>query len=278
MTAGLHISLMGIDGAGKTSIAHELALALRRKGYTPEIVSWKSVITRGDHVAGDVLASISMAAYKLQFAEAEPLDESYDLRTLMATDATTQFFQETELVLRKVSVGRNAAYPLVSAALLELAGNYYLHNAHVLPIVKRGGVVIEESCGFKHVLKNALMAQRLAAPGSSIEKEAGDIIDRASALFGGVMKPSFGYWVDADPRLALTWREDSNVSSTNFEDYGLMGAARDATSFISMQNDCRHHFASFAKRWGWNRLEMLDVPKDRNLRSALDAIEGTLPP
>ena len=277
MKPGVLLSLIGIDGAGKTSIAKALASLLRDRGHSPEIVSWKGVMAQDGLLAGEVLASISMAAYKLQFAEAEPVDTGCNLRAKLGVDSTEQFFRETEAELRDVSVRRNTPEALLSAALVELAGNCYLHHAHVVPIVRNGGVAIVESCGFKHVLKNALMAQRLAAPGSATHREAGETIQRASVYFGEMLKPCAGFWVDAEPRLALAWRERDSLSSTNFEDYGLTGTARDATAFVAMQSDCRVHFDWFARRWGWAQLQMTDQPKDRNLEAALSIIERSWP-
>lgn len=277
MKTGIQISLIGIDGAGKTTLAQALSQWLRSRGHAPEVVSWKSVIAQGGLLAGDVLSSISMAAYKLQFAEAQPVDQVGNLRELLAVDSTDRFFRETEDLLRGLSVHRNAAHALLSAALVELAGNCYLHHARVLPVVRDGGVVIVESCGFKHVLKNALMAQQLAEPGSALHRETMEVLERASVYFGELLKPTAGYWVDADPGMAAAWRSLGGVSSTNFEDYGLIGASRDSSAFVAMQRDCRAHFERFAGRWGWTRLEMLDRPKESNLRAALDVIERTLP-
>jgi len=141
--------------------------------------------------------------------------------------------------------------------------------------MRNGRVLIEESCGFKHVLKNALYAQRLdTTEDDPISQEAQKLIEKASAFFGEIMKPTYGYWVDADPKLSLEWRKRTNISSTNFEDYGLMGSRGEA-SFLRMQEDCRRHFATFAQQRGWIRLEMRDVAKELNLQSAISTIERT---
>ena len=58
----VHVSLLGIDGAGKTSVANALAHYVREKGRDAHIVSWKHVIPVPGYVPGVTLSSISMAA------------------------------------------------------------------------------------------------------------------------------------------------------------------------------------------------------------------------
>lgn len=270
----VHVSLLGIDGAGKTSVANALAHYVREKGRDAHIVSWKHVIPVPGYVPGVTLSSISMAAYKLQFSAATPLSNTCDLPNLLHQDSVQEFFQVSEPSLRDSRIGSNSAYPFISAAMLEIAGNFYLHHAHIRSLMMGDCVVIEESSGFKHAVKNALLAIRLAEGSQALLDEAHRIIKFASQVFGVSLKPDAGFWVDADPHLAVHWRAKSGVLDTNFENYGLAGDA--SASFLEMQTDCRTHFLEFAERWSWTRIHMPDKPKDANVQVALDRICTTI--
>lgn len=264
---GLHIALLGIDGAGKTSVASALAESLRERGRAVRVTSWKDIIAHGDDASRNVLASISMGAYKLQFSEAIAQDGTRAFAPDLEVDSVKHFFTETEAKLREQKVLSNRPAPFLAAALLEIAGSHYLHHACIRQFVKSGTVVIEESCGFKHALKNALLAIRVA---DATSDEAQRIIELASLSFGSSLSPDHGFWVDADPQLARRWRERAEVADTNFEDYGLAGEAK--RSFLDMQADCRIHFEEFANRWSWTRVPMNDRPKAENVVAALRTI------
>jgi hypothetical protein len=271
MTLGRHISLMGIDGAGKTSIAMALADLLKRKGYVAEVVSWKSVMSGSDAMVGKILAHHAMTSSKLQLFKASAFDSKTNLEALLSEEGFSQF-RQTEQVMRQIPIERNEAFPFLSAALLELSGSVFLHHAYLSERIKDGRVVIEESCGFKHVLKNVLLAQRLAIEGTSVHMAAKAVLENAQLFFGSLLRTSHGYWIDTDPHTALEWRIRHGEPTTNFENYGLSGT-ESGGSFLAMQHDCRRVFALAAKEWRWARLEMLNRPKEANIRAAIETIE-----
>ena len=271
MSLGPHISLIGIDGAGKTSIAFALAASMTRKGYEAEVVSWRSVMRAPDSLSGTILGHHAMTSTKLQLCRATS-DRAIDLPALLSDGRLESFFRVTEPILREIQVRRNEAFPFVSSALLELSGSIYLHHAYISERRLAGRMVIEESCGFKHVLKNVLMTQRLAGKESSLHRAAAVVLETAQLLFGTLLPPTHGYWIDTDPVLASTWRTNNGEPTTNFEDYGLLGTDQ-GVSFLAMQEDCRRAFARAAEAWRWRRMEMPDRPKGVNIQAAVDAIE-----
>jgi hypothetical protein len=172
-----------------------------------------------------------------------------------------------------MTIEQNAPDLFLCSALLELAGNIFLYRTHVHAALQSGATLIEESYGFKHVLKNVLMILRSAPPGSPFQRVALDHLASATRAFGTLLLPTHGYWIDTDPQLALRWRLAGADGITTFEDYGLVGE-RGSSSFLALQSDCRRFFAQAAAEWRWQRIEMQDRSVEENTRHALAVIEG----
>jgi hypothetical protein len=272
--APLHIALMGVDGAGKSSIAVELAAALREAGRPAEIVSFKRAMAGTEPVTSSILAHVAYASLKCQYAEAELADSGLDVPALLSATDVERSFPESERLLRAVPVQRNASRPFLSSALLEVVGGFWVQS-YVETRLRAGMCVIDESYAFKHVLKNVLLAQRLAGPGTVVHAEAQRVLETAIELFGTLLGPAVGCWVDTDPQLALQWRTKAGGETTAFENYGLLGETGDE-SFLALQEDCRVLFAAAAQRWGWQRVTMDDQPREDNLARALRLIAGSL--
>ncbi|GLW46810.1 hypothetical protein Stsp02_24720 [Streptomyces sp. NBRC 14336] len=269
--AGLHIALMGIDGAGKSSIAVELADTLRAGGHEVEIVNFKRAMAGAEPATAQVLSHVAFAALRAQYAEAVPADPATDLGALLAREDDAAKFSEIEDGLRAVDVAANRARPLLSSAVLEIVGGFWVHT-YVASRLRDGVVVVNDSFGYKHVLKNVLLAQRLSAPGSPEHTEARRVLDTARTLFHALFGPTLGYWVDTDPRLAVRWRAATGDVTTPFESYGLAGEHGDA-SFLAMQDHCRDAFREAAHAWQWQTVALTDVPKEQNISGAVRRIE-----
>ncbi|MFF5106433.1 hypothetical protein [Streptomyces sp. NPDC000134] len=268
---GLHIALMGIDGAGKSTIAVELAESLRAGGHEVEIVNFKRAMAGAEPATSGVLSHVAFAALRAQYAEAVPADPLNDLGALLAGDDDAAKFSEIEERLRAVDVAANSARPLLSSAVLEIVGGFWVHS-YVESRLRDGVVVVNDSFGYKHVLKNVLLAQRMSGPGSPEHTEAQRVLDTARGLFHALFGPTYGYWVDTDPRLAVRWRAATGDVTTPFESYGLAGEHGDA-SFLAMQDHCRDAFRQAAHGWRWQTVALADVPKDENISGAVRRIE-----
>ncbi|MEV0633513.1 hypothetical protein AB0I77_00750 [Streptomyces sp. NPDC050619] len=268
---GLHIALMGIDGAGKSTIAVELADSLRAAGHKVEIVNFKRAMAGAEPATAGVLFHVAFAALRAQYAEAVPADPLSDLATLLTGDDDSAKFSEIEDGLRAVDVSGNGARPLLSSAVLEIVGGFWVHS-YVESRLRDGVVVVNDSFGYKHALKNVLLAQRLSGPGSSVHAEAQRVLEAARSLFHALFRPTYGYWVDTDPRLALRWRATTGDVTTPFESYGLAGEHGEA-SFLAMQDHCRQAFGEAAREWQWQSIALADVPREENIGRAVRLIE-----
>jgi hypothetical protein len=271
MNQRLHIALMGIDGAGKTTVAVELAQSLRNQGRAVDIVSFKRAMIGANPSTSSILAHVAFASLKSQYAAAVPADSAADLGSLLSENDLGRFFPEAERRLRSVPIESNTALPFLSCALLEVVGGFWV-QAYIESRLQAGIGVIDESYAFKHALKNVLLAQRMSTRGSPVHVAAQGVLDTARSLFGSLLQPTHGYWIDTDPLLALRWRTLAGETTTSFENYGLMGETGEE-SFLAMQDDCRVAFESAARDWKWQRITMPDLPREENIGSAIRAIE-----
>lgn len=280
MSQPIHIALMGIDGAGKSTLAVRLTESIRASGRDAEIVSFKRAMAHADPLTSGILGQLASASLRCQYADAEPDEPTCDPGLLLSeagngsvlTEVTG--LAEVEGLLRAVSIRRNLADPFLSSALLEVVGGFWVHR-YVESRLREGIVVVDESYAFKHALKNVLIARRLAAPGSAVDAGAQHVLDVARSLYGCLLQPTNGYWIDTDPALSLRWRKEHAGTTTSFETYGLTGDGGD-DSFLAMQHDCRKIFEGVANEWQWHRIEMTDRPCEDNMRLAVSHITASI--
>lgn len=289
MSDRIHIALMGVDGAGKSTLAGSLTESIRAGGRDAEIVSFKRAMAHADPLTSEILGQLASASLMCQYADAEPDGTGCDPVSLLAqagigtalvgsglvgSGLVGSGLVEAERRLRAVSIRRNVADPFLSSALLEVVGGFWVHR-YVESRLREGIVVVDESYAFKHALKNVLIARRLTTPGSAVDVAAQRVLDVARSLYGCLLQPTHGYWIDTDPALSLRWRSEHAGTTTSFETYGLTGD-NGKNSFLAMQHDCREAFESVAKEWGWHRIEMSDRPCEDNMRGAVDRITDDL--
>lgn len=274
MSGPPHIALMGIDGAGKSTIARGLARSLRDSGRNVEIVSYKRAMLGADPPTSSILAHVAFASLKCQYAEAVGVDAAVDLDALLGVGDLGESFPAAEQRLRSVPIEHNSARPFLSSALLEIVGGLWIHS-YVESRLRAGVAVIDESYAFKHAMKNVLFAQSMSLPGSPIHVAAQRVLDSARSLFGTILQPVHGYWIDTDPTLALRWRTLAGEAATPFENYGLAGGGGDG-AFLAMQNDSQLIFETVARDWKWQRITMHDVPRHENVSRVVATIEKSV--
>jgi hypothetical protein len=267
---GVHIALMGIDGAGKSTIAAEIAAALNAAGRKTEIVSFKRAMATGDPFTAGILGHVAFASLTAQYAEAAFTDPAIDVPALLAAYPLDSY-SAAEKAVRAADVDRNSAQPFLSSAFLEIVGGFWIQH-HIDSRLCQGITVIDESYAFKHALKNLLFVRRLTEPGTPLRDTADSLLATARSVFGTLLRPAHGYWIDTDPRLAWRWRAAVEDEPTSFENYGLAGDTGES-SFLEMQSDCRAAFADATSAWGWHRIVMEDRPRSDNLGRALEHIQ-----
>ncbi len=128
MTERLHIALMGIDGAGKSTIARRLADLLSRQGRQVEIVNFKKAMLRADPATRTILAHTAFASLKCQYWAAHASGTAVDFNSLLSERDLETGLAEAEQRLRSVLLSRNEPRPFLSSALLEVIGGLSVHT------------------------------------------------------------------------------------------------------------------------------------------------------
>ena len=267
---GAYVALLGIDGTGKTTLAEGLAERCAQVGQPVRTVSWRRLVESPTEPAGwpkDSLQNLWLEIFRLYYGGAT-LDGG--ARTMPGSYGELVAAGGTEHLHDADVAGVRAHGPL-AAALLEIAGNILLQRDAIERWVAEGCVVIQESYGFKHVVKELLLVEELDP---ALAAEAALTLRFAQDFFGRVCMPDVGVLVAGDPELALRWRTAEAGRTGVFENFSVAGEDPGA-SFLALQSRCTAIFADFAAAHGWLRFDVQDVPRERNRERLLAALAPT---
>lgn len=267
---GAYVALLGIDGTGKSTLAAGLAERCAQVGQPVRTVSWRRLVESPTEPAGwpkDSLQNLWLEIFRLYYGGAtldggaREMPGSYD--ELVARGGTEH--------LHDAEVAGVRPHGPLAAALLEVAGNILLQRDAIERWVAEGCVVIQESYGFKHVVKELLLVEKLDP---ALAGEAALTLRFARDFFGRACVPDVGVLVAGDPALALRWRTAEAGRTGVFENLSVAGEDP-ATSFLALQARCTAIFDDFAAEHGWLRFEVQDEPPAHNRDRLLAALAGT---
>jgi hypothetical protein len=267
---GAYVALLGIDGTGKTTLAAGLAERCEQVGQPVRTVSWRRLVESATEPAGwpkDSLQNLWLEIFRLYYGGAtldggaRTMPGSYE--ELVARGGTEH--------LHDAEVAGVRPHGPLAAALLEVAGNILLQRDAIERWVAEGCVVIQESYGFKHVVKELLLVEELDP---ALAAEAALTLRFAHDFFGRVCVPDVGVLVAGDPELALRWRTAEVGRTGVFESFSVAGEDP-AASFLALQSRCTAIFEEFATEHGWLRFDVHDVPPERNRERLLAALAPT---
>lgn len=271
---GLHVALLGIDGIGKSTLAQEVKEAADACGEWAEVISWRRLVEENlgvvpfDGTALSQLRRLWVDSFRLYFSGASAGDLPVRLPTSLAElDA----FGGTEY-LTGTSIDHIQSSGPFAASWIELAANALMHTEVIRSLVARGCLVIQESFGYKHVLKELLFSTLLSHEMEGQNRAAEQF---TRAFFGRYLHPDLGILIAGDPALAWKWRTQQESQIGIFEMYA--SEANDPqTSFLKMQSALTDAFESFANAFGWVRIEVRDVARRHNRRQILHVLRGTV--
>jgi hypothetical protein len=269
---GLYISLLGIDGIGKTSLARHLASALREGGAVVREVSWRSALD-ADLPAWprEALRTLWIDTFRLLVGGARtPAGE------FISIPESYEAWREGKVEDSLGDAQRSASAPSgpLAAFLVELAGNVVLYSDVIRPAVERGEVVIQETFPYKHVLKEYLLALELAnrsSTGGYHRQHIQSLFAPVAQFFGQVMRPDVGMLLDGAVELALSWRLRQSGRVGLLEDFRTAGDSG-LEGFIRLQRESGRLYREFAERWQWDVHEVTDRSLGENLTSGLHAL------
>ena len=268
---GAYVALLGIDGTGKSTLAAGLAERCAQVGQPVRTVSWRRLIESPDEPAGwpkDSLQNLWLEIFRLYYGGAT-LDGG--ARQMPGTYVELVERGGTEHLHDAALDGVRAHGPR-PRALLEIAGNILLQRDAIARWVAEGCVVIQESYGFKHVVKELLLAEEMDP---ALAGEAALTLRYAHDFFGRACVPDMGVLVAGDPALALRWRTAEAGRTGVFENYLVAGEDPGASFLLALQTRCSKMLADFAAAHGWLRFEVHDEPPAHNRDRLLAALAPT---
>jgi len=269
---GLSVALLGIDNAGKSTLARALHEEISHRGIVSKLVGWR-----------DYLATPTDRTCPYPRRDLEQLwVQKWSLLvggSCSPSGAPTQIprtFKEfwegkEELMLNGAALeGVHASGP-AAAAWLELAATVLLQAEHIEPQLRAGSIIIQESFGFKQAVKELIMARELSSAGH-FDTSLTEHIDTLMMIFGSkFLQPDIGVFVQCPPRLACSWRMGQSGEFGILEDLTVAGQKGEA-GFLRLQEACDQVFEAAARRWGWSILQVDGRPLAEAVRFGLDHV------
>lgn len=265
--AGASIALIGIDGAGKTSLMGPLRDALMQRGFTVAEVNWQNALrTTGPDYPGISLEQLHVEAWRLFFADGVADGRKIDQEIPRAYSEFT-----TSGVLESLAGTPQGARQsgLVGSALVEFAVEYLLQAEFVRPTMAEGKVTISDGFGFKNVTKVLKLAGEMPQSVRSIPRESLDVLVGAvrAAYASPFLQPTLGILLDADPALTYDWRTRQAGGLGFGEDYSVTGRS-DRDSYVELQTYMAEQYRSAAAEWGWQVVPVDGRPQRETIAEA----------
>lgn len=268
--SGFSIALMGIDGAGKSTLVSELTRVLRGEGREVVPVTWETAVSAFGDKSGYPLATLEMLGvegWRLMYAAPGRPDWTVyeDIPRWIAESGPRGMLG----MLPVDPVGGHQA-ALVTSAMIELTGHQLLQAEVVVPALARGAVTLCDGFGYKNVVKVLRMAQLMPGPYPAATLDG--LLDCALRTFGDpFMQPTVGLLLDADPQLTYEWRIAQDRRLGPAEDLSLAGRPG-RESYVEFQTGLAAEFRAAATAWGWRGLAVDGRPQAQTVAEALDFV------
>lgn len=269
--SGISLALMGIDGAGKTTLARALRQELTDRGVNVVDVTWAGAVAAlpGGYPRTSI-EQLGVEGWRLFYAgrtiDGRPVDE---LVPQLFSD-----FGASDLPRRiGEAEGRAHQSGVITSALVELAGHFLLQSAVAAPVIERGGVALNDGFGLKNVLKCLRLAEQMPdgpVPAQTLRRLA----EQVTAVFSlPFLQPDVGILLDADPQLSYEWRMAQNGRLGAGEDLEFAGRPGRET-YLSFQGALAAEYRSAAERWGWHVLPVDGRPQNETVAEGVRVLLG----
>lgn len=270
LSEGLHVALLGIDGIGKSLLCNELKSVGESAGQVVEVVSWRRVVQGAIPCPDSVLVLLRdlwVSCFRLAYGggsvDAEVLKLPWSYSELLAHG-------ETEYLLETDVRGVRSSGPL-AAVWVETAANTLIRDEIIRPLVQSGAVVIEESFGYKPVMRNIVAYEHASGGWNPVSEDANQF---ASYVYGTVLSPDVGIYLAGSPHLALRWRHLEGRKANAFEGLSSLGEDPEE-SYLAVQSECAVKYEIFSQKYNWLRVDIEDSPRAVNRVRIISALRGT---
>jgi hypothetical protein len=252
---GQHIAFLGIDSIGKTTLARELVARLLARGLMSSTVTWKSAMLGNENrFVSETLRTLYVQSYAMMFSHCSFSEEKFDARELLQVSTEEFFSNSIEDKLIQAVPAANASEGLLAMALIEFAGNLFLHHHEIVKRRSLGEIIIQDSYGLKHVAKEILLMtmcpSEISRKSDNLSKSFLQFIEDA---FSQLMPPDVGVFLRASPELAIKY--GSGRPWGLVEDLRSLGAPGNV-GFFKLQTECNSIFERYALKNGWHILDV----------------------
>lgn len=259
MGSTVSVAFLGIDGSGKSSLAHSLASALADKGVTVSFSGWRPSLEGMSGWRGDSVRELWVETFRLLVGatplSAQEIPDNY--RDWVVGD--------WEGRLNAAAGARGSSVGALAAAFVEIAGAVLQRE----PVTDDTRVRIVDSFPYKYSIKDLIIARSLGeVPPNLLEstRQAVRLVYETPW-----MQPDIGFMIRVKPETALA-RLQQRGPLNIVEDLRLAGQPG-VPGFHAMQRACADEFEHAASAWNWNPFDNED-----NFESTrLDFLELALP-
>jgi thymidylate kinase len=270
MGRGMYIGILGLDGAGKTTVAHGLTARLAGQGFKSEFMRWR-----------DVAAKIERNDFPY-LTMRQLLVETWRSRYGGAMDAASLRVQHgparyEDFTLAKLEQA-GPVYPVdvhrsgvVASAMLEFVADMLLQAEFFNEGVSNGRIVVTESFGYKNIMKVLRVAEAIPhgdVSGDLIAKVREFIVRAYSTPF---MQPDIGIFLRVTPEECYRRITAQRDGVGPVEDMGFAGRAGRA-SFFELQGALLAEYEQMATRWGWHTVDVNDASPEEVLDAVNDIV------
>jgi len=264
--------LMGIDGAGKTSLLKYLRQALTEIGVEAVDTSKKPAIgaARSDKdYPARSLERLWLESWRLllgggHFNEV-PADTAIPLQFTEWTTVASDWIHDA---LPTDVVGVRRSGPLGSA-LNEVVMDQLIQAEIIEPLLERGAVAMVDGFGFKPAIRNIGIAREISD--DTIPDDALDQFETVlhAAYSVPFLQPDIGFLLDADPHRSYEWRMRQDGRLAPSEDLWLAGRKGEA-AFIALHTMVAAKLRTVAVDWGWHVLKIDGRPQRETTAEAIE--------
>ncbi|MFD8755777.1 dTMP kinase [Kitasatospora sp. NPDC059577] len=251
---GMYVGILGLDGSGKTTVAHGLTDRLTEHGYESEFVRWRDIAAELDRVDFPHLTLRQL------------LVETWRTRYGGATDESSLRVQHGPRLYEDFTLAKleqaGSAYPVdvrrsgvLASALLEFVADMLIQAEFFNASVARGRIVVTDSYGYKNIIKVLRVANEI--PSDDISK---DLIARVSdfisdAYSSHFMQPDIGVFLRVTPEECYKRVTAQRGGVGPVEDMGFAGRTG-RSSFLELQSALLAEYEQMAADWGWHVLDV----------------------
>ncbi|CAM4360732.1 hypothetical protein NONI108955_22560 [Nocardia ninae] len=273
---GCAVGLIGIDGAGKTTLAGELERRLSDQGVDAVRVSRRGYLKSSPpDFAGSTITALYEGALRTLYgfaglADGRVLGEDFPpLAGEIMSDEFEKLLNTSEIV------GNNPS-ALVASMLSEIAGSLAFRESIIRPHLAAGRVVIEDTHAIKMVIKLYLLGSSVSGDETQLQGE----LDAALRAGIDILRPAdrtfLPVFVRTDPEVAYRRRLLQHGQVGGMEHYGPVGRAIGADSYLELQTRSQQIFEDIADRWACVRIDLSADDREYALTTAAEHISSAL--